>query len=274
MPTRRNFLKATAVGLPLAAATLARGSGPAMAEAVAPKTFVLAHGSWHGGWCWKRVAERLRSKGHTVYTPSYTGMGDRAHLLSKDITIDTFVEDLVGVIQSYELTKVVLVGHSFGGVPISGVADRIPDRIAYLVYLDSNVVESGRSAFSYYPPAEVEARIKAAEKATNGVAVPVPQTLPAVWGLGKEGDPDYDWARRRLTPHPLRTYTTALTFRAPIGNGVPRTYVHCTQPPNPVLEASTKLVRSWPGWTWVDVAVPHDSMITNPDDVVALLLRG
>ena len=274
MPTRRNFLKATAIGLPLAAATLARGSGPAMAEAVAPKTFVLAHGSWHGGWCWKRVAERLRSKGHTVYTPSYTGMGDRAHLLSKDITIDTFVEDLVGVIQSYELTKVVLVGQSFGGVPISGVADRIPDRIAYLFYFDSVVVESGRSAFSYYPPEEAEARIKAAEKATNGVAVPVPQVLPAVWGLGKEGDPDYDWVRRRLTPHPLRTYTTALTLRAPVGNGLPRTYVHCTQPPNPVLEASTKLVRSWSGWKWVDLAAPHDAIITHPDDVVAVLLRG
>ena len=274
MPTRRNFLKATAIGLPLATATLTRGSGPAMAEAVAPKTFVLAHGSWHGGWCWKRVAERLRGKGHTVYTPSYTGMGDRAHLLSKDITIDTFVEDLVGVIQSYELTKVVLVGHSFGGVPISGVADRIPDRIAYLVYLDSVVVESGRTAFSYYPPAEAEARIKAAEKATNGLAVPVPQTLPAVWGLGKEGDPDYDWVRRRLTPHPLRTYTTVLTLRAPVGNGLPRTYVHCTQPPNPVLEASTKLVRSWSGWKWVDLAAPHDAIITHPDDVVAVLLRG
>jgi len=274
MPTRRNFLKATAIGLPLAAATLARGSGPAMAEAVAPKTFVLAHGSWHGGWCWKRVAERLRSKGHAVYTPSYTGMGDRAHLLSKDITIDTFVEDLVGVIQSYELTKVVLVGQSFGGVPISGVADRLPDRIAYLFYFDSVVVESGRSAFSYYPPAEVEARIKAAEKATNGVAVPVPQVLPAVWGLGKEGDPDYDWVRRRLTPHPLRTYTTALTLRAPVGNGLPSTYVHCTQPPNPVLEASTKLVRSWSGWKWVDLAAPHDAIITHPDDVVAVLLQG
>jgi pimeloyl-ACP methyl ester carboxylesterase len=92
-------------------------------------------------------------------------MGDRVHLLNKEITIDTFVEDLAQVIQSEELTGVVLVGHSFGGVPITGVADRIPDRIARLVYLDSVVVESGRSAFSYYPPAEAEARIKAAEKA-------------------------------------------------------------------------------------------------------------
>src|SRR5262249_60021675 len=103
-----------------------------------------------------------------VYAPSYTGMGDRAHLLTKDITINTFVEDLVQVFESEELTNVVLVGHSFGGVPISGAADRIPKKIAHLIYLDSVLVESGRSAFSYYPPAEVEARIKSAEKATKG----------------------------------------------------------------------------------------------------------
>jgi pimeloyl-ACP methyl ester carboxylesterase len=184
MPTRRNLLKATA-GLPLAIGGFAYLPSRALAQAT-PKTFVLAHGSWHGGWCWKRVADQLRAKGHVVYAPSYTGMGDRAHLLTKDITINTFVEDLVQVIQSEVLTNVILVGHSFGGVPISGVADRVPEKIAHLVYLDSVLVESGRSAFSYYPPAE-ETRIKAAEKATNGVAVPVPQQLPAVWGLGKEG---------------------------------------------------------------------------------------
>ena len=271
MPTRRNLLKATAVGLPLAMSGLARWPSRALAQA-APKTFVLAHGSWHGGWCWRRVADRLRARGHVVYTPSYTGMGDRAHLLSKDITIATFAEDIVQVIESEELTNVVLVGHSFGGVPISGVADRIPEKIAQLVYLDSVLVESGRSAFSYYPAEEVESRIKAAEKATNGVAVPVPQQLPAVWGLGKEGDPDYDWVRRRLSPHPLQSYTTALTFKAPVGNNLPRTYIHCTQPSHPVLEDSRKLVRSWTGWKWVDLAAPHDAMITHPDAVVSLLL--
>jgi len=116
--------------------------------------------------------------------------------------------------------------------------------------LDALVIESGKHAFSNFPPAEAEARIKAAEKATNGLAVPVPQPLPAVWGLGKEGDPDYNWVRRRLSPHPLRTYTS-----------------------HPGLEDSRRLVRSWSGWQWVDLAVPHHAMITHPDDVVGLLLR-
>ena len=100
MPTRRKFLKATAAGLPVAMGGLA-WSSRALAQA-APKTFVLAHGSWHGGWCWRRVADQLRAKGHQVYAPSYTGMGDRAHLLTKDITINTFVEDLIQVIQKQQ----------------------------------------------------------------------------------------------------------------------------------------------------------------------------
>ncbi len=135
MLTRRNLLKGAAASVPVAVGGLARWPTAAQAQA-GSKTFVLAHGSWHGGWCWRKVAERLRSKGHTVYTPSYTGMGDRAHLLSKDITINTFAEDLVQVIQSEELSKVILVGHSFGGVPISGAADRVPEKIAHLVYLE------------------------------------------------------------------------------------------------------------------------------------------
>ena len=273
MPTRRRFLKAAAFGLPLAVAGLTREAGFAIAQTSRPKTFVLAHGSWHGGWCWIRVAERLRRQGHKVYAPSYTGMGDRVHLLNKNITIDTFVEDLVQVIQSEELSEVVLVGHSFGGVPITGVADRIPDRLADLVYLDSVVLESGQHAFSNYPPETAKARIKAAEEATNGLAVPVPEKLSAGWGLGNEGDPDYDWVRRRLTPHPLRSYTTALALRGPVGNKLPRTYVHCTQPSLSGLDTSRQLVRSLSGWRWVELAAPHDAMITNPDDVVRLLNR-
>lgn len=238
-----------------------------------PKTFVFAHGSWHGGWCWRRVAERLRGLGHSVHTPSYTGMGDRAHLLSRNITIDTFVEDLVQVFKTEELTRAVLVGHSFGGIPISGVADRIPDQIARLVYLDATVVESGETAFSIYPPEVAQARIAAAEMANGGLAAPPPQVLPASWGLA-EGSPDHDWVRRRLTPHPLGAYTTALTLRAPVGAGLPRTYVHCARPSNPVIEGSRRRVRAWTGWSWIELAAPHEAMITDPELVVNLLLRA
>lgn len=236
-------------------------------------SFVLAHGSWLGGWCWTRVADRLRHDGHDVFTPSFTGVGDRAHLLNSGITIDTFIDDLIHVIESEELNDVVLVGHSFGGIPISGVADRMPERIAHLVYLDAAVVDRGMHAFAVYPTAEAEARIRAAKAATNGLAVPVPASpLPAAWGLGNEGDPDYDWVLRRVTPHPLRTYTTPLTLTGAVGNGLPCTYVMCTRPPHPALEYSRELVRSWSGWQWLELAAPHCCMITHPDDTVELLL--
>ena len=108
---------------------------------------VLVHGAWHGGWCWSRVADRLRSAGHRVFTPTQTGMGERRHLLSKDITLDTFTADIVNAIEAEELSDIILVGHSFGGNAISGVADTIPGRIRHLVYLDSLMVEGGKAPF-------------------------------------------------------------------------------------------------------------------------------
>ncbi|MDQ2151292.1 alpha/beta hydrolase [Alcaligenaceae bacterium C4P045] len=279
MTLRRNFLS-MAAGATFAVATgaahAATGQSASSSSSATParggkRTYVLAHGSWHGGWCWRPVAERLRQAGHDVFAPSYTGMGDRAHLINKGITIDTFIDDLVAVIETEELTDVILVGHSFGGIPITGVADRIPDRIAHLVYFDSIVLESGQTAFSNYPKADADARIAAASAATGGLAVPVPTPLPAAWGFNV-GTPDHDWVTRRLTPHPLASYTTPLQLKHPVGNGRPRTYIHCTSPELPVLEDSRKLVKSQKGWNWVDIAAPHEAHITHPDLLTKVLL--
>lgn len=235
------------------------------------KTYVLAHGSWHGGWCWRSVAGLLTAAGHRVFTPSFTGMGDRAHLLNPDITLDTFIDDLIQVIVSEELSEVILVGHSFAGVPITGVADRIPDRIAQLIYFDAVVLESGESAFSKYPEDEAQARIEAASRATGGLAVPVPARIPPVWGITPDM-PEHDWLERRLCPHPLAAYTTPLVLQHPIGNQRPRIYVHCTAPSHPMLEDARKLVQSLPGWEWVEIKAPHEAHITHPQLIADLLL--
>ena len=198
-------------------------------------------------------------------------MGDRAHLLTEDITVDTFVQDLAAVLTTEELSDVILVAHSFGGVPVTGVADRMPGRIRHLVYLDAVVLRSGQSAFSVYPQADIDARLEAANAATGGLAVPVPAALQREWGL-VAGTPDHAWVMRRLTPTPLKAYTTALDLHGPIGNGLPRTYIRCTRPENPVLDGSRQLVRSLPGWTWIDFPGPHACMITHPDEVSQLLL--
>src|SRR3954452_8117217 len=153
------------------AATRAAAQVPGLPE-IRGKTYVLVHGAWGGGWQWAPVAERLRAQGHRVFTPTQTGMGERKHLLSRDITIDTFVEDIVNVLEAEDLRDVVLVGHSFGGIPITGAADRVPERIRHLVYLDAAIMESGQSFFDTFAPQVVAARRRAAQEHGGGVAVP------------------------------------------------------------------------------------------------------
>ncbi|WP_394837131.1 alpha/beta hydrolase [Pendulispora rubella] len=267
--SRRGFIGA-GLGFGLAA-TVTTASFVAAASNPSPRTYVLAHGSFLGGWVWARVAERLRKQGHRVFAPSFTGMGDRAHLLQSNITIETFAQDLIQTIASEELTQVVLVGHSFAGVPVSLVADRIPERLAHVVMLDSVVVESGKTGFSAYPPDSVASRMAAARKETHGLAVPAPTTLASgVWGL-TEGTPDYDWVKRRVTAHPLGSYTTPVYLRNPIGNHLPRTYIRCTSPTNPVIDRSAALVKSLSGWKWAEIASAHHPMLTHPEVVTALL---
>ena len=115
-------------------------------------TFVLVHGAWHGGWCWHRVAEPLRQQGHQVFTPTLTGVGERAHLLAPTIDLVTHVRDVVAVIETEELDKIVLCGHSYGGMVITGVADRVPDRIKQIIYVDAFLPENGESLESSFGP--------------------------------------------------------------------------------------------------------------------------
>lgn len=236
-----------------------------------PRTYVLVHGFWHGAWCWRRVIDRLQAQGHRTHALSYTGMGDRAHLLNESITIDTFVDDIAGVIESEELEDLILVAHSFGGVPATGVAARLPRRLRHLVYLDAALVASGQAVFDTYPPADAQARIDAA-MAAGGLAVPVPAGLSPSWGLAP-GNPDYDWLMRRMTPHPLRSGTTPLHYAGPIGNGVPVTYVECTAPVNPLLAGARARAQAMPGWNYVRLAAPHEAMLTHPEEVTQILLN-
>ena len=119
-------------------------------------TFVLVHGAWHGGWCYKRVARLLRQAGHEVYTPTLTGLGERAHLINRAIDLDTHIQDIVGVIRCEELSDVVLCGHSYSGMVIAGAAEKIAANTRSLVYLDAIVPENGKSMFDYLPAGRSE----------------------------------------------------------------------------------------------------------------------
>ena len=232
-------------------------------------TFVLVHGAWHGGWCWSRVADRLRAAGHRVFMPTCTGLGERAHLLSRNITLDTFNADVTGLIEAEKLHEVVLVGHSFGGLTVSGVADRLPERIRYLVYLDAALVQPGACAFDALPPAIVAARREAAEASSGGLGLPCPP--PSAFGVLETADAA--WLMRRLTPHPLTTFVSPLLIRNPLGNGVARTYVACTAPVYAPLDGVKAWVRVQSGWGWREMTTEHDAMISAPNELARLLVE-
>jgi len=135
-----------------------------------PLTFVLVH----GGWCWRRVADLLRKDGHLVFTPTLTGFGERVHLTRPDLTLEDFATDLVNVITAEELSDIILVGHSFGGNPVSVVGDRVPELLKQLVYLDTLLLKNGESGFSQLDSAIVAQRIELAEKTSGGLTIPPP----------------------------------------------------------------------------------------------------
>ncbi len=229
--------------------------------------FVLLHGAFHGAWCWRDVAQRLRASGHAVTTPTQTGLGERRHLLSGTITLETFVEDLVQHLDNEDITEAVLVGHSFGGHAITGAADRVPGRIRHLVYLDAALLEHGETPFSRGLAETAAAREREA-RAFGGFTIPAPP--PEAFGVPP--GPLADWLASRLCPHPLRTFQTPLTLRNKPGNGLPATYICCTAPIYANLASSRERARARPGMAWRELATGHDAMVTAPDATAQLLM--
>jgi pimeloyl-ACP methyl ester carboxylesterase len=256
---RRSFLAASAVA---AAASVA----PTIGHAAASKTYLLVHGGFLGGWCWSKVASILRGRGHTVVTPTQTGLGERRHLLSKAIDLDLFVTDLTNVIKYEDLNDIVLVGHSFGGGPISGVADVMRDRIRQLVYLDALILENGQTIFDKLPKDVVEARVKAAQDSSGGLSVPPPP--PSALGVSDPAQTQF--VQNRLTPHPFSSFVSPLRLTNKVGNGLPTTYIVCTDP----FYAPTESGRTWAkaaGWRMLEIKSGHLAMVIAPDRLADLL---
>lgn len=232
------------------------------------RSYVLVHGAWHGGWCWRQVAERLRAAGHAVFTPTLTGLGERRHLLNAGITLDTFVDDVANVLDAEELTGVYLVGHSFGGRVACGVADRMPGRLGRLVLLDAGLPESGKAAWDGLPPDVREARLARARAFGDGSRIPAPDTRE----FGIDEPETLAWLERRLTPHPLGSYTTPLVLAHPLGNGLPVSYIRCTAPVYRPMETSATYARARTDWQYLELATGHDAMVSAPAELSAMLL--
>lgn len=262
---RRTFV-GMAVSAPLA---IAGASASGQAQTAEGRTYVLVHGTWCGGWFFGPLAENLRRHGHRVFTPTHTGTGERKHLLSSDITLETFILDVMNVMEAEELTDVILVGHSSAGLTITAVADRMPDRVRHLVYLDAVLVPAGQNFLSSFPPEAAEARREAARE-INGVRV-LPPPTPAAPNPDAPGDPIAAWFRRRLTPYPFAPFETPLVLTNPIGNGRPGTYIAFTKSPEPLLEGSRRLARSQAGWRWAELPQNHGAPAFAPGEVANIL---
>jgi pimeloyl-ACP methyl ester carboxylesterase len=229
------------------------------------RVFVLVHGAWHGGWCWKPVAQRLRTRGHEVYTPTMTGYGERAHLLRADTGLSTNIDDICAVLECEELSDVVLVGHSFGGVVISGVADRLASRLRQLIYLDALVVPHGYPAVSALSPEVQKTRCRTIDPEGWRMAV------PDASAFGVNEPTQVAWLARRLTPQPLKAYTDPLELQHPQGHDHRKTYVAVTAPAYAPLAALREAIRQQPEWEYRELLAGHDAMITSPQALSELL---
>ena len=243
---------------------------------MAGRDIVLLHGAWHGGWCWAGVAGRLARQGHRVSAPTLPGLGERAHELSPSTSIELFVADVAAHVEARAArtpvrdddARIVLVGHSFAGTILSALAERMPERLGRLVYLDALIVEAGVSPFDQFTPAVQASRRRRAEETSGGLSLPPPPPS----ALGISDDALAAEVAPRLTPHPFRTFTDPAPFSCAVGNGLDCVYVRCIEPVYSPLAAS----RAWAeaaGWPIEDLASGHDCMLISPDETAALIGR-
>ncbi len=236
--------------------------------------FVLVHGAWHGAWCWQRVVTRLQAQGHRVHAVTLTGLGERSHLLSPAIDLETHVQDVLQVLAHEELQDVVLAVHSYAGMIGTAVADRAGQRLKHLLYVDAVLPKPGESWSSTQASATQRDRLAAAQ-ASSDYSFPPPDA--SVFGLSGE---DHAWVARRQTPHPGHTYAMPLDFDVARVAAVPRTYLDCTNPPLATIAPSRLRARDprfW-GGAWapqsrvVEMATGHDPMISAPQELTNLLI--
>jgi Alpha/beta hydrolase family len=228
-------------------------------------TYILVHGAWHGSWCWKRVRKALQARGHDVFTPALTGVGERSHLLSRQVNLDTHIDDVVNLIRWEELSDVVLCGHSYAGAVISGLAERIPDRIGALVYLDAFVLKNGQCLLDTLPPDQRDMQLEGAARDGEGWKVP---PIPAeVFHVNAKDAP---WVDRQCTMQPLATFEQPIKLSGKadgIGNV---TYILATgfaDSPFPQFYEPAKAK----GWKTLTMACGHDVMLDLPEQLTQVL---
>ena len=235
--------------------------------------FVLVHGAWHGGWCWRDVAAGLRAAGHTVITPTHTGVGERAHQGVADVTLETHIRDVIAAIEAEEVRDIILCGHSYGGMVITGVADRLGARVKQLVYLDAFVPEDGQCLIDLLKialPPEVAAVFIGAfhdSAKVGGLMAPIPAEM---FGIKAE---NRAWVDRRCVAQALGTFTLPLLLQGGTAATTKRQYILADGwDPSPFRHFAAKF-SGQPGWKVVKLPSSHDVMVDLPRELTAELLK-
>ncbi len=232
-------------------------------------TFVLVHGSNGGGWVWEKLARLLRAAGRDVYTPTLSGMSDRSHLFPCGVNLSTHVADVSNLLFYQDLSEVVLVGNSYAGMVITGVAAKAPESLKMLVYLDAYVPDDGQSEFDLLPAAMRAAREADAAGHDGGIPAPPPE----IFGVT---DPALaQWIKARNTLQPLATYTEPVPAGNAMSAAIPRTFIHCTSYPATtprLFDASAEKART-KGWPVHELAAGHLAMLTAPRELADLMLQ-
>ncbi len=230
-------------------------------------TYVLVHGAWHGGWCWQRVTPLLRAAGHEVFTPTLTGLGERSHLATPAIDLNTHIQDVVNVLTYEDLRQVILVGHSYGGMVITGVSERVADRLAHVVYLDAFVPQHGQALADLVAP-QFRDEVRQQAQAAGGLLPPFP-----VEQYGVFAEADVRWVGPKLVPHPFKAMITPVQLTSAAAAALPRTYIYCHTPAMGFFEPFAERTKAGKGWRYRELATGHDAMVTMPRELTTLLLE-
>ena len=229
-------------------------------------TFVLVHGAWHGGWCWSRIAPQLRAAGHTVFTPTMTGLGERSHLLTSDTGLETNVLDIMNVLAWEDLHDVILVAQSYAGMVTTSVADRMPERIAALCYINAFIPTDQISQNDLLPDWRREMIEK--ELANDPDAWRMPPPSPELIGVK---DPDVAaWITDKMTVQSAKTMQDRATINGAVDQITNRTFVRATGYPNSTFDATVKKFMAHPIWRGIEINTSHDAMITAADEMRAI----
>jgi pimeloyl-ACP methyl ester carboxylesterase len=229
--------------------------------------FVLVHGGWHGGWAWRKVADRLVGQGHRVFTPTLTGLADRSHLATPAVNLSTHVQDILGILHWERLDSVVLCGHSYAGYVITMVADQVPEKIHSLVYADSIVARDGDSLMGELTGELRDAIRELARSHGNGWMVP--PIDPAAWRIARPED--VALVKEMMTPHPLACFEEAVRLRHADSPVARRVFIRATGFPEPAIERSQARLDAT-RWVMRRVDCGHELMLDRPDEVAGILL--